>query len=222
VVAPKMEGDAAPDCSAGLAPKVNGVVGVDFSSGFAPKRGLVGDGLGAELSGLLNTLFPPKVGGGAGVVPLPKINGFDAVLLLASGEVCIESSEPVDCPKMVGLSEVDWPKIFVEVVGAGAGLETLVCPKKPAPLVAGVAPAEGPEVAPKRPPEGAGLAGARLKMFPLNPPKPPPSVGWLGAAVLTVANGLLAVVLGPAAKLKEGPPLPPPKENGDDVPFVPG
>lgn len=165
-----MEGDAAPDCSAGLAPKVNGVAGVGFSSGFAPKRGLVGDGLGAELAGLLNRLSPPKppkVGGGAGVVPLPKMDGFDAVLLLASGEVCIESSaEPVD-----------WPKILVEAAGAGAGLEALVCPNRPAPLVAGVAPAEGPEVAPKRPSEGAGLAGARLKMFPLNPPKPPPSAG---------------------------------------------
>ena len=220
-----MEGDAAPDCSAGLAPKVHGVAGVDFSSGFAPKRGLVGDGLGAELSGLLNRLFPPKppkVGGGAGVVPLPKMDGFDAVLLLASGEVCIESSEPVDWLKIVGLSEVGWPKMFVEAAGVGAGLETLVCPNRPVPLVAGVTPAEGPDVAPKRPPEGAGLVGARLKMFPLNPPKPPPSVGWLGAAVLTVANGLLAVVLGPAAKLKDGPPLPPPKENGDDAPFVPG
>lgn len=181
MVAPKMEGDATPDCSAGLAPKVNGIAGVDFSSGFAPKRGLVGDGLGAELAGLLNRLSPPKppkVGGGAGVVPLPKMDGFDAVLLLASGEVCIESSaEPVDWPKMDGLSEVDWPKILVEAAGAGAGLEALVCPNRPAPLVAGVAPAEGPEVAPKRPPEGAGLAGARLKMFPLNPPKPPPSAG---------------------------------------------
>lgn len=170
MVAPKMEGDATPDCSAGLAPKVNGIAGVDFSSGFAPKRGLVGDGLGAELAGLLNRLSPPKppkVGGGAGVVPLPKMDGFDAVLFLASGEVCIESSaEPVD-----------WPKILVEAAGAGAGLEALVCPNRPAPLVAGVAPVEGPEVAPKRPPEGAGLAGARLKMFPLNPPKPPPSAG---------------------------------------------
>lgn len=142
-----------------MAPKVNGDAGVDFSSGFAPKRGFVGDGLGAEVSGWLNMLLPPKppkVGGGAGVVPLPKMDGFDAVLLFASGEVCIESSpKPVDWPKRDGFSEVNWPKIFVEAAGVGAGLKVLACPNRLPPLVAGVAPAEGPEVvAPKSPPEG--------------------------------------------------------------------
>lgn len=37
-----------------------------------------------------------------------------------------------------------------------------------------------------------------------------------------VANGLLVVELGPAAKLKDEAPPPPPNENGDDDPFASG
>lgn len=127
------------------------------------------------------------------------------------------------------MSGLDWPNRFIGA-GLGAGLEALV-PNKPAP-VAGVALAEGALVAafPKRPPEGkdcwAGLwlpAGGRLNMFPLNPEKPFPSAGWFWLVVPMLANGLLLLFEVAAEKLKdEAPPLlaPPPKENGEDVPFV--
>ena len=77
-----------------LAPNREGVAGGDCSAGFSPKRGFEGD---CPVAGLvvLNRFeppTPPKTGGGPAAVPFVKIDGFEAVLLFASGEVCIESS----------------------------------------------------------------------------------------------------------------------------------
>lgn len=74
-----------------VAPKREGVAGAGFSVGFSPKRALEGD---CPVAGVvvLNRFPPPKTGGGVAAVPFAKIDGLEAVLLFASGEVCIESS----------------------------------------------------------------------------------------------------------------------------------
>lgn len=67
--------------------------GIDCSAGFAPKRGgLVGDCPDAGAVVLLNKPPPPMAPNfGGAVFPLPKIDGFEVMLLFASGEVCMES-----------------------------------------------------------------------------------------------------------------------------------
>lgn len=156
VVAPNSEGGAAPDCSAG----------------FAPKSGFEGDCPPAGAAGL-NGLLPPKLklGGGVKAFPLLKMEGFDAALPFASGDVCMESSPPRDCATGDGgFCGLVWPNKPVEGAALAAGL-----PNRPA---VGVGPDDGAVVVvlPNRPPEGrgcwAGLEGGRLNMLPLNPEKP--------------------------------------------------
>ena len=140
VVAPNSEGGAAPDCSAGLAPK----------SGFegdCPPAGAAG------LAGLNGLLLPPKLklGGGVKAFPLLKMEGFDAALPFVSGDVCMESSPPIDCPTGDGgFCGLVWPNKPVEGAALGAGL-----PNRP---VVGVGPDDGAVVVvlPNRPPDGRG------------------------------------------------------------------
>lgn len=198
---PKMLGVAAADVVVGglgwmFPPKIAGVAGVDGPEDFSPKRGFEGD---CPVAGfvVLNR-FPPKAGGGAGV-PFVKIDGFEVMVLFASGDVCIESSPPKDAPNGDGFSGLPWPNRFIGA-GLGAGLEALV-PKRPPAPVAGVAQAAGAVVAgaPNKPLPGKGCCwaglcppvGGRLKMLPLNPEKPLPSGGWLGPLEAIAANGLL-------------------------------